>query len=400
MDQSDDLLRRARGGIELLRPHPHRGDLIAAGAVPLTVALLLIDVRLDETWGAGIFLVLEALGAALLLAMGVLAPMEGDRPRAYQTVLHLTGLTLLLLALLRLADVLGADSPLDSAGNVFWTFGVTAAVAVWLARERRGAICVLVGAVAGTVSALAFVDWVFDPSGEGTSRWILLLAALGLLAGALVLRDRRRRESVYLIDAAGLAILLLGLTWLLQAAFGLVAFGDGGPFAAQGPGAGWKVVLLAAGLGLVAYAGVDREPGPAYLGVLILLVFVLLVGAPGEGGPSLWFWPAVLLLVGAAMIGAGLRPRQPLPPEPGRFGPPAEPVPGPFAGGAGDEAAREAPAGEAGTAEPARRSPEEPPARGALWARADPGEQPTRQQPAVRPDDDAPTQVKPPGDRG
>jgi hypothetical protein len=155
---------------------------------------------------------------------------------------------------------------------------------------------------------------------------------------ALARRDAQRRESVYLIDAAGVAILALGLTFLGAAVVAFTPLPDvalgflGIPVGV--PGGGWKLVLLAAGLGLVAYAGVDRESGPAYLGTSILFVFVALVGIPGTDGASLWFWPLALLLVGGAAVGAGLRPRRELPPEPpgpGERGgdPPTEPLPGP-----------------------------------------------------------------------
>jgi hypothetical protein len=455
MAETTDLQARARVLAELLRPHPHRGDLIAAGAVPLTVALLLINVRLDDAWGTGIFLFLTGLAAAAVLAMGVLAPLEEERPRAYQVVLQLCGLALLFVALLRLAQVFGVGRPLGSDGASFWMLGVVATAAAWLARERRSAICTLVAAIAGTFSLLAFVSWAFSTDGSATSRWVLLFVALGLLVGALVLRDRHRAESVYLIDAAGFAVLAIGLTYVGTLLFGFaVTEGPGGLVGGfAGPGAWWKLVLLAAGLGLVAYAGVDREAGPGYLGVLILLVFVVLVGQPGGGGPSLWFWPMVLLLVGGGMIAAGLRPREPLPPEPGPaaaapvvpVAPPppssgparasARPGSGPVVAPAPEPrpalpeppappAAAEEPAGEStpppaeappadrpaaepeppaarAAAEPERPAAEkpaerppaepEPPARGSLWARADPGEQQTIQHPAQprERDDDA-----------
>ena len=433
-----ELRARLREGIELLRPHPHRGDLIGAGAVPLTVALLLINLRLDDSWGQFLFLVLNALAAGLVFGMGVLAPLEGERPRSYQVVLQLCGLALLFVALLRLLQVLGNDQPLDSAGSAFLILAVVAGTAAWLARERRSEICTLVAGIVGTAALYAFVRWAFSPESANTARWVLTFAAVLLLVGALLLRDRHRRDSVYLIDAAGVAILALGLTFVAQLFFGAIVTGIGGEFsrASVQPGLIWKLVLLAAGLGLVAYAGVDREAGPGYLGATILLIFTLLVGMPGEDGPSLWFWPLVLLLIGGAMIAAGLRPRRELPPEPDRGDGPAPVVPAPVAPPApppptpesvappaapptppwmrppADEGASEfvvepdeaptravestpapaEPAEPAESPEPERRprpEPEpEPPARGSLWARADPGEEPTRQHRAPPPSDD------------
>lgn len=360
MDGRSDVARRARAALELLRPHPHRGDVIAAGAVPLAVALLLIDVRLGGPWGSGILLVLEAAGAALLLGMSVLAPREGERPRVYEVVLQLAGLAVLLVALWRLADVLGVDDPLERAGTLCWIFAAFTGAAAWLATRRRSAPCAFVAALGGIVAVLAFVEWVFDPDGAGTARWLLLALALGFAAGALTLRDRRRRESVYLVDAAGVAVVVLALTWVGAVFLGALTF-DGGPPAT--PGAGWKLVLAAAGLGLIAYGAVDREPGPAWLGALVLALFVLLVGAPGEDGPSLWFWPLALLLAGGALIAVGLRPRVPLPPEPPRPGGPGVTVRGPFPDGPSS------------------------PSRGALWSEA-----------ARAADPDAPTAVRRPAD--
>lgn len=417
----DALGGRVRELVELVRPHPHRGDLIAAGALPLTVALLLVNVRFDGRWGTGVTLVVTALGCALVLAMGVLAPLEGERPRPYQLVLQLSGLALLLVALMRLAQAFGVERPLDADGSAFWILAVLTGAAAWLARERRSAIGALVAGVAGSLALVAFVEWVFSPEGPGTARWILLLAALIAIAGALVLRDRRRRESVYLIDAAGVAVLMIGVTFVLD----LVVGAQLGPFGrlveTPSPGAGWKLLLVAAGCGLIAYGGVDREPGPAWIGALVLLLFVALVGRPGAGGPNLWFWPLALLLLGAALIAIGLRPRRPLPPEPTPPGGPGTVVPGPPApapGGAGPTRADAAPDAGRSDDQPTRPQPEvadadrptrpqakvvdaadqptrphptpeaEPPARGSLWAR-DLSEQPTRvDRPARRPSAD------------
>ncbi|HEX7289656.1 MAG TPA: hypothetical protein VF250_00900, partial [Conexibacter sp.] len=275
-------------------------------------------------------LVMTALGAALVLGMGLLAPLEGERPRSYQQVLLLAGQLLGFATLVRLAEVFGVEDPLTKAGTLVWIFLVVAVGGAWIARTRRSAVSALIAALAAVELLVAFVQWVFSPEGPSTTRWLLLASAIGLVLAALAWRDRRRRESVYLIDAAGVAILVLGLSFV-GALFGLLTF-IGAP--AGAPGSGWKLVLLVCGLGLVAYAGVDREPGPGYLGTLILLLFAALAGLPGQGGASLWFWPLALLLVGGAAVAAGLRPRRELPPEPPGPGarpgdPPTEPLPGP-----------------------------------------------------------------------
>ncbi|MBS1870365.1 MAG: hypothetical protein JSS99_11945 [Actinobacteria bacterium] len=341
MADANDLRAAAGRGLAVLTPHPHRGDLIAAGAVPLTLGVLLVNVRLHATWSLGPFVVLDLLACALVLGMGLLAPREGERPRAYQEVLLLAGLLLGFLALVRVAELLGADAPLLHAGSRTWIFAVAAIAAAWVARGRGSAVCALLAALAGVVAAVSFVAWAFAPKGPGATRWVLLGLAIALVLAALARRERQRRESVYLIDAAGVTVLALGVTFLGAAVTtftpvpGAALNFFGIPWSV--PGGGWKLVLLAAGLGLLAYGSVDREPGPSWLGVLVLAVFVALAGIPAAGGASLWFWPLVLMLLGGVAVAAGLRPRQELPPEPpgpgGRPGDaPTEPLPGPGSG--------------------------------------------------------------------
>jgi len=276
----------------------------------LAVAVVLMTVRMDDAWGSGAHLVVTGLGCALVLSMALLAPLEGDAPRAYHSVLLVAGLTLLGVALLRLAQALGAD-PSPGSGALTWTAVVLALTAAWIARTRNSAICTLIAAAAGGGATLAFVDWTFDPDGVSTFRWILFALMAVYVFASLRERDRRRRHAVQLINAAGLAALVLAGTF---GVFGLARQVDAA--------AGWEIVLLGAGFGLAAYAGVDREPGPGYLGFLVLVAFVVVAGPPGRDDASILGWPLVLLVLGGALVVLGLRPRRELPPEPGPASPP------------------------------------------------------------------------------
>ncbi len=306
-----------------VRPHPHRGDLIAAAAVPLAVGVLMTEVRFDGVWGRGVLFVLALLATALVLGMGLLAPLEEPRPRAYQTVLLVAGLTLLALTIFQFARVLGEDSPLSASGTVTWMTTLFAAVAAVAAWDRRSPICALIEFVAGGITLLAFVQWVFDPRGPNTSRWLLLVLIVVYAAVHVRLRDQWPRHAVHAVNAAGLAAIVLAVSYLGGIFLPVRLVGGGHA------GTGWELVLLAVGVALVAYAGVDREPGPGYLGFVVLVLFVALAGPPSVSGASLIGWPILLLLLGGAGVAAGLRPRRDLPPEPG---PPEPPPPRPLTG--------------------------------------------------------------------
>lgn len=292
--------------IERLRPHPHRGDIIAAGAVPLSLAALLVELRMTQ-WALGVRFAVVALITTLLMMVGWLARLEHDAPRAYHSILLIAGLFPLAVSLLLLAELLGAARP-PGSGGVAWTLGVEAGLATVAARRANSAACTLIAAVSAGAALEAFVTWVFMPSGAGTFRAILLVLTLGYLVAAMRLRDARRRHAVALINAAGLATLVLGLSYPLGH-LGSIPQPASAPF-------GWALLMLAVGFGLVAYAAVDREPGPGYLGVAVLLLFAYLVGSPGAHRGSLVGWPLFLLVVGAAGMCLGLRPRKPLPPPP------------------------------------------------------------------------------------
>jgi hypothetical protein len=302
---------------ELLRPPPHRGPLIAAGAVVLATGLAVGELRIDAGSLAPIWHFL-ALGIAggITFALGLQAPNEGGKPPAYQSVLLVTGLLLLYPALLRLADVLGAElTDGFPAGELTWVSLVEAGLALYAGLRRRSAICLLIAAIAAGVALLSGWQWVFGNDTFTASRWLLLVTSIALALVSLVLRAGSPRQAELMVDGAALAILAIGLqalgNYVLQS---ISLFGStSGPIL---PGF-WEFTLLAAGCGAIAFGAIERSPGPAWLGVANLVAFVVVTGLESEA--TLYWWPLALILLGVVGMAAGLRPREPLPPEPDAY---------------------------------------------------------------------------------
>ena len=276
------------GGLrELLRPPPHRGPLIAAGAVALAVGVTVTVLRLGESMLTAAILLVTG---ALLYWLGAQAPNEDGEPPAYQSVLIAGALPLLLAGLI----VLGSGDGDPGTGTLVWTSAVVGALALWPAFERNSAISLLIAAILGGVVLIAASSLVLD----SPSRVLMAIYALALVLCGLALREPARRHAEVLIDAAGLSI-----AWIAA-----------GPFLFEDEHLPviWEIVVLGAGFGLVAFGAVDRSPGPAYLGVVNLALFILVV----SNDDDLLWWPVILLAGGIAMLAAGLRPRRPLPPEP------------------------------------------------------------------------------------
>jgi hypothetical protein len=298
--------------LELLRPPAHRGPLIASGAVVLTLGIALEELRMSDKLGNGVHLAILALAAAVMLGLAVQFGPEGGRPPAFQSVLLVCGIGLLYAALLTLANVLGADFDRFSPGAFVWTSILAGAVATWAALQKASAVCALIASGAFAIAVLSFWDWVFHSSGPTATRWLLALMALVLVLMSLVARGGWPRHAEQLVNAAGVAVLAIGLTGVAGAVVAAVS-----PFGAA-PKAPlpnfWELVLVCAGCGLIAYGAIDRAPGAAWLGLTNLATFTVAVTAGSD--ETLAWWPLVLLMLGVGVMAAGLRPRAPLPPEP------------------------------------------------------------------------------------
>jgi hypothetical protein len=302
---------------DLLHPPPHRGPLIAAGAVVLAVGLAVFELRFRNELSPAVHFLILGAAAGVVLALGLQAPNEDGRPPAYQSVLLVTGPLLLFAALLRLSAALGAEDFLFDfpAGELTWTALVTGGVALFAAVRRRSAVCLLLAALFGVVALLAGWEWVFGNESFTASRWLLLVAAIVLVLVSLTQRAGAPRQAELLVDAAGTAILIIALQGAWLTLFAAVALDVG----AEQPTLPdfWELIVFGAGCGLVAYGALDRAPGPAWLGVATLILFVLDVGF--EGREDIYFWPIALILLGLGAMAAGLRPRRPLPPEPDAY---------------------------------------------------------------------------------
>jgi hypothetical protein len=265
--------------------------------------VVLLELRFDRAWGAVALLAVAAVPAAFAGALAVLAPLERAAPRPYHSALYLVSVVLAGIALVRLAQVLGAGGA-EAAGARTWTAAAVAGLAGWFGVRRRSAVSALVAAAAAAVALLAAIAWLLEP-GWAAYRWALLVCIAGFALGAVALRDRHGAHAVALADAAGLAVVALAASFPLAGVLGL---------GAARVSWGWELVLLTTSFGALAYSAVDRRPGPGWLGA-VALALTLLAAAP-SGAPSLLGWPLILAAGAVALLAVGLRPSTPAPPPP------------------------------------------------------------------------------------
>lgn len=313
--------------LSALRPKPFRGDVVAAGVVVFTTLVWTLVVRFDDVWAPGVHLAYCAAACAFVGTMALLAPAEGDAPRAYQSVLYVATVALFVASVVELSTTLGGEAAASSPGATTWQTGVIAAFAFAFALGRNSAVCTLIGSITGGAAVIAAVTWIFDPGSFATIRWVLVGLMVVYGFAAIGQRDRRPRHGVALIDAAGLAVLVIGLSFVIGAFF-TALFSEGGSGRIRGVAWGWELLILAVGFGLIAYSSVDRQPGPAYFGVANLVVFTVITSADvSAAGATLLGWPVALVLAAGALLVIGLRPTTPAPPPPDIDAPAPPPLP-------------------------------------------------------------------------
>ena len=295
---------------ELLRPPAHRGPLIAAGVVVLALGVVLLQLRLDDLAEA-VHLLIVIPVCALALGTGLQWRPDDGPIRGSQSVLLVTGFLLVPVVLIRAAQLVGIEFDLLGdfpAGTVAVVALAVAAGAAAAGYKRRSGAVLLVAALALAIGLAAAIEKLFDPETAGAFRALFAALALAYALGSLVLRGDWPRGGEVLAVAGGVLTAAIGLT-AASFSFGLCGLSYGLEL-----GAVWELIVLGAGLGLVAMGAADHAPGPVWVGLLNLAVFTAVAGLFEED--SVPWWPLVLLLPGAVMVGFGLRPRRPLPPEP------------------------------------------------------------------------------------
>jgi hypothetical protein len=279
---------------------PDRAGALAPAAVSLSLFVGLAQLRMDSVWADGVLLLVAALPAVLVLALGLAA--AGPRHRAATTILLVAGLFLAAIAILRLGQVLAGDDVTEGGGTLTWMLALFTALAAWCHLRSESVACLLVAALAAVGLLLEAVNWIFDTSDPDVFRALLTLSFVVLLAAGLSAQGRR---GVVLVGAAGVTVIVS--TYALGLFF---AFVPGGP----STGWGWELVMLIEGAALLAYATVELEPGPAYLAFFVLLLFVMTaaatgdtpLGGDGEISATLLGWPLALAIATAALAAAGL----------------------------------------------------------------------------------------------
>src|SRR4051794_10730497 len=287
---------------------PDRRDwLRVAGGMMFGAGALVLLIRKGDDWSDWAIFFALLIPALILFAVTFVGRARGELFTGWQVGFVVFGTLLLLGALLQLVNA--ADGNPRASLNVFWTFGVAAAVAVVTSLAMRAPFQMLLGALLALVAWLALWDKVLsNPSGD-TVRWLLIVLAVIYLVVAVVLMRDGRPQASDLVTAAGIAAVLAAALSFAGAAGALNdTVGSSLSGSAPKPSQGWNVFLLVVSLALIAYEARAPTRGPGYVGAVGLIAFIGLTGGDlvkrsnGDEGGGVVGWPLILLIGGAAAL--------------------------------------------------------------------------------------------------
>jgi hypothetical protein len=310
---------------DLLAPDYTRDSLRKHGGLLLGLGVLMLVMRRDEDPGDFLTFVLYAVMAVYLYGSVFTTQYTGGT-RPWQGVHSVFGLLFVPLALGELVELIGDPGDSDSALNVFWIFGITAALAFYAGFVKGIRFHLLAGSIAVIISWSGLWDKLLGDEGIvghfGVYRGLLGILSVLLLAAGLYLwrRDDESRVGETGVEAAGdqglwKASELLtgaGIAAVIACGLGISSVFEG--FNATGlfeitvvdTSTLWDVLLLLVSLGLVGLGSTIGVRGPVYVGAIGLGLFLLIVGLDlDDDSPepdNVGLWPIVLLVGGALAV--------------------------------------------------------------------------------------------------
>lgn len=304
---------------DLLRPDDTRDALRKVGGLLLGLGVLMWTFRKGEDMSDFVLFVVFVAPAAFLYGLGVFSERETGGLRSWQTVYSVFGLLFVPLGLFAFIQLI--DGTPGAALNIFWVFGVTAALAFYAGVVEGIRFHLLAGSIALIVAWSALWHKILSDGisqNYGVYRGLLGILAIALLVAAVYVwrtdpgpngrsgtatdaaGDRGLWKGSELFTGAGIAAVTACSLGFLNLALGQIPLIE-----ADLPGTAflWDVALLIISLGLVAVGAQIGLRGPVYVGAIGLLLFLLIVGQDlNEDQPdptNFGIWPIVLLALGA-----------------------------------------------------------------------------------------------------
>lgn len=310
---------------DLLKPDDTRDALRKLGALLFGVGILMLLLRKEviaDDMGKGLVLLLLAIPAVLLYGGAVYTAKDTNGPRPWQAVWSVFGLIFVALALIQFVTVL--DENPDGSLNLFWIFGVVAALGFYAGAIVGIRFHLLFGSIALIISWSFLWDKILGDEGIagniGTYRGLLGILAVILLGGALYLwrsapdsrvsgtgvsdgGDQNLWKASELFTGAGIAA-VLGCSLGISAAANLNPLSDAGTVIDTS--VFWDVLLLAISLGLIGLGSTIGTRGPVYVGAIGLFFFLAIAGLDlDEETPDpskVGTWPWILIVLGGLGI--------------------------------------------------------------------------------------------------
>ena len=311
---------------DLLAPDDTRDALRKYGGLLVGLGVLMLVLRRQEDSGNFLNFLLYAGAAVLLYGEGTFSDRLTGGVRPWQAVYSVFGLLFVPLALSEFVDLIGDPGDGGEALNVFWIFGVTAALGFYAGAVKGIRFQLLAGSIATIVAWTALWDKLLGDEGIaghfGTYRGLLGILAILLLAGALYLwrespdsrvtntavndgGDQGLWKASELITGAGISAVIacsLGISSIVTT-LGPLGFGQ---FTVVETAQTWDILLLVISLGLVGLGSTIGTRGPVYVGAIGLLLWLFIVGLDlNDDTPEpdkVGLWPIILLVGGGLAI--------------------------------------------------------------------------------------------------